>query len=659
MALSPYTQDITPTVKAVEKSRQPSYAKQAVDLFLTYYDKKQNDIQDNLKTLQDDFTFEKQKINKDIKNYSDILALKDEIEQNYGGSTLNYALANRTQAYKNLVADHYGMRGQEGFKIYDEGDTPIREFVRPRAEKMALDLDNIFATAEKLNFSEDFSKDEIDKFFAQEINKLPTKYKKNIFDIAGDVFSGNGLNFGDNYDTLRQEVLTRVYSDIPAKELGTLGETYKNLYTVDKNLAKRFEDEVLKTGKIKAGVQLDTKSEIRTYQNPDGTSNEVNVIVTTYQNKDGTTGSFVTEAPVKENIPPTFTPTDEIDFVDSLSDNGKLLYEDLIKNKPFYDVWNIVKKDKANFKADDFDSAKKDFFKNQTKYYEIYVQELVSNGFGTVDPFSKVFTPSSDVAEKLGEGKRPISPTDPNRRYYSFDEWKIIQLDALKDAYGVSDKQNWQDNASTRYRQGERYETYAYSADAFTAPEWKAALDGENPSITNDEGEVISIGLEIENRLNLNNMLPELQADYKNKQFDLVTKDGLYFPEEPLILAKAEAEQLGIPIPVEWGWDINKDVLVFKPLKLVPEDYLTSTTSEEEDIPYEPDEEALKRLDQINEATPKRINRYLKQDAVDFITKVLGVPLTGRDKYNNEIIFSYLDEYEQYLKTGVVPEISE
>ena len=52
---NPYTQDITPTVKAIQKSREPSYADQVTSLFTTYLQKDKEKLDENIKTLSTDF----------------------------------------------------------------------------------------------------------------------------------------------------------------------------------------------------------------------------------------------------------------------------------------------------------------------------------------------------------------------------------------------------------------------------------------------------------------------------------------------------------------------------------------------------------------------------------------------------------------------------
>tara|TARA_R100000231_G_scaffold991_1_gene1746 strand:- start:4213 stop:6372 length:2160 start_codon:yes stop_codon:yes gene_type:complete len=579
---NPYTQDITPAVRAVEKVkyRQPSYSQQAFNLFAKYIDKSHEAVEDNLKTLQTDFTFEKQKLNKDIANYRRILEIRDDINKNYSGDVRAYARADRIKAYKNQVADYYNARGQEGFKIYDEPDTVFAEYVKPQVDTMVNSLNNAFSTAEKLDFSKDFTPDQVDKLFLQEINKLPNANKKDLFGAVGDLFMGKGLNLQTNYNGARQQVLDRIYSTVPNEELGKLGETLQNLYTTSPELAQKFEQEIVPN--VKAGTDQEIISETQDIPLPDGSKQKVNVAFIRYIDTNGKLQtSSKTVTPVYSTESDALVDLDSVSkFVASLNAEGKAFYKQQRESgAAYFETAQEILKNPEYFKDSNFETFKTQVFgpQGQQIYNKIYNQWLVENNFAKADIMNPTAAPKmlEEVKAILDEGK--VYKNKAGVEYVDFQDYLqqyvINPFKAGSGSAGTTEtigENSKEVPVSVNTNEGvTRVAAYEINSQSFMTPIFNQSMSGTNPNILDDNNEQISLPVYITQSLGIDEKFEELQEDFNSKAFEMVTKEGVYFNKEnPVIVPKESLSAIGIndvQEDIEFGYNLVNGKVLMRP----------------------------------------------------------------------------------------------
>jgi hypothetical protein len=589
---NPYTQDITPTVKALEKSRKPSYSEQAFDLLTTYVDKQNQKINDNLKTLQSDFTFEKQKLNKDIGNYRKILEIQEEINKTYGGDVRAYARADRIKAYKNQVADYYNLKGDEGFKIYDEPDSVFAEYVQPQVDTMVTNLNNAFTTAEKLDFSKDFTPDQIDKLFLQEINKLPKASQKDIAGTIGDLFMGKGLNLETDYNGARQQILDRIYSTVPNEELGKLGETLQNLYTVDPQLAQKFEKEIVPN--VKVGTDQTIVSDTQEIPLPDGSKQKVNVSFIQYIDNQGKVQS------TSKSVTPLYTVESDalVDlqtaktFISSLNPEGQKIYKAQREDgKSYNETVQEIVKDPSLFKDEDFENFRGQVYSpsGQQIFNKIYNQWLVENNFAKADIMNPTAAPKilEDVKAILDEGK--MYKNKAGVEYVDFQDYIqqyiINPYQAGRGPIGTQEVlgKNSKEIVTTETG-GQKIKAYEINSKSFETPLFNQSMSGDNPNIIDDSNNQISLPVYVAQSLNIEDKLEDLQEDYNNKSFTMVSPEGIYFNKEnPVIVPQENLSAIGIQDiqeDIEFGYDIQSGKVVVRPVsKPIVEEPLKDDTT--------------------------------------------------------------------------------
>jgi hypothetical protein len=560
---SPYTQDINKTVAATRNQNKASYSEQLVGLFGKYVEKEQERAQENVKKLDTDFVFEKQKINANIKNYNKVLTLQDTIRKDYNGSNEAYARAQVNKQYQQDVANHYNMQGKEGFQIFDDyTDVGTQDFLKARTANYAAKLDKMFTTAESINLGENVDTSYVDSLFTNQINNLPDSARGKGWSILGDLIAGQGLKVGNDYSVTRKDILDRVYSDIPNKELGSLGEDFKNLYTIDKGLARQFREEIV--GNKKVGTNVNTVSSVATEQFM-GKEVRFRESYMTYIDANGRQQHTSTTRTAMSDDELFIDPADMQGFIKIYSDQGKKSWSEMqTEGKSVSEIVKTLGKDLANFSNPDENTIRAAWANPQnTKAIKaLYDDWSVQNGF-------------SEITQGAGFGTTavvPVAGASDKKGYLSFDSYRKQEMQKSLDLLGTdSTKTPAEMGDSDAVLNGEN-ETVAYvvAGNSYTSTEWSQTVKGTNPALTDDTGKMVPLSQYAITKLGLENskLLERLEAEYNKGDTTNVSKEGLYFnPDNPFILNLEELEALGMDEavrPTEFGYNLKTEEFVMR-----------------------------------------------------------------------------------------------
>jgi hypothetical protein len=560
---SPYTQDINKTVAATRNQNKDSYSEQLVGLFGKYVEKEQERAQENVKKLDTDFVFEKQRINANIKNYNKVLTLQDTIRNNFGGDTRAYARDFENKRYQQDIASHLNKQGKEGFQVFEDyTDVGSQQYLESRVNNRTAKLDKMFATAENINLGVGTDSNYVDSLFTNEINNLPDSARGKGWSILGDLIAGQGLKVGNDYSVTKKDILSRVYSNLPNQELGALAEDYKNYYTRDKGLAKEFLTNVLPN--VKTGTNVNTVSAVQTQM---FMGQEVRYIESyiTYTNKNGKQEhSGVTRTALNE---------DEIfidyqvmqGLVNVYSNQGREKWEEMHAKKiPVNEIIRTLGKDLNNF-ASPSEAGIREAWANpqNTKAIKIlYDDWSVQNGFSKLAEGASfnttVVVPVANAADKKG--------------YLSFDSYRKQEMQKSLDLLGTdSTKTPAEMGDSDAVLNGEN-ETVAYvvAGNSYASTEWSQTVKGTNPALTDDTGKMVPLSQYAITKLGLENskLMERLEAEYNKGDTTNVSKEGLYFnPDNPFILNLEELEALGMDEavrPTEFGYNLETEEFVMR-----------------------------------------------------------------------------------------------
>tara|TARA_R110002096_G_scaffold164838_3_gene333005 strand:- start:1198 stop:3399 length:2202 start_codon:yes stop_codon:yes gene_type:complete len=560
---SPYTQDINKTVQATRNQNKASYSEQLVGLFGKYVQKEQERAKENVKKLDTDFVFEKQKINANIKNYNKVLTLQETIRNEYNGSNEAYARAQVNNQYQQDVANHYNMQGKEGFQIFDDyTDVGTQDFLKARTANYTAKLDKMFTTAESINLGENVDTSYVDSLFTNQINNLPDSARGKGWSILGDLIAGQGLKVGNDYSVTRKDILDRVYSDIPNKELGSLGEDFKNLYTIDKGLAKQFRKEIV--GNKKVGTSVNTVSSVAT-ETFMGKEVRFRESYMTYIDENGRQQHTPVNRTALGDNELFIDPADMQGFIKIYSDQGKKNWSEMqTDGKSVSEIVKTLGKDLANFSNPDENTIRAAWANPQnTKAIKaLYDDWSVQNGFAKIARGasfnSSVVVPVAGAADKEG--------------YLTFDSYRKQEMNKSLDLLAVDGNQTPAEMGDSTAVVNGRGEPVGYVVEgkSYQSDDWQQTVNGTNPALTNDQGDMVTIAQYSITKLGLENpkLMDRLEAEYNKGDTTNVSKEGLYFnPDNPFILSVEELEALGMPEavrPTEFGYNLETEDFVMR-----------------------------------------------------------------------------------------------
>ena len=560
---SPYTQDINKTVEATRNQNKPSYSEQLVGLFGKYVQKEQERAEENVKKLDTDFVFEKQKINSNIKNYNKVLTLQDTIRKEYNGNNEAYARAQVNNQYQQDVANHYNMQGKEGFQIFDDyTDVGSQDFLKARTANYTAKLDKMFATAESINLGENVDTSYVDSLFTNQINNLPDSARGKGWSILGDLIAGQGLKVGNDYSVTRKDILDRVYSDIPNKELGSLGEDFKNLYTIDKGLAKQFREEIV--GNKKVGTNVNTVSEVATEMFM-GREVRFRESYMTYTDANGRQQHTAVTRTAMGDDELFVDPAVMQGFIKIYSDQGKKNWSEMqTEGKSVSDIVKTLGKDLANFSNPDENTIKAAWANPQnTKAIKaLYDDWSVQNGF-------------SEIAKGAGFGTTtvvPVAGASEKEGYMTFDSYRKQEMQKSLDLLGVNGNQTPEEMGASDaiVTGGGESVAYIVAGNSYSNSDWTATVKGTNPALTDDTGDMVTLSQYSITKLGLDNpkLMDRLEAEYNKGDTTNVSKEGLYFnSDNPFILNLEELESLGMNEavrPTEFGYNLETEEFVMR-----------------------------------------------------------------------------------------------
>lgn len=558
---SPYTQDINKTVEANRKRNKPSYSSQLISVFKQYESNQEARAKENIEKLNTDFVFEKQTLNNKIKGYNEILAIQEDVNKNYGGSTLAYAEALANKQYQNRLAQKLNAKGQEGFQIFnDYTAVGADDYLSSRTQKIKKDIDTMFKTAKSINLGENVNEDYVDSLFTQEINNLPTSLRGNGWGALGSLISGQGLKIGDTYDVTRQDILERVYSDIPEKVLGELGKQFQAYYTENPANAEKFAKIV---PKIKFGteVKLHDKATEETFL---GRTRRYHESYYSYTDKDGNRQiSSVTKTPLNDDE--LFIDAGKMaEFLANYSPQGQEIWnKEHKKGTPLSDIVTLLNKDKNNFVNKDEKAIKETWFggANQLVIKSLYETWAVGEGYAKIKP--GVAFGKTEVVFNEGASKK--------EGYLTFEQYKKQNYKAELDIFGIEQTGTHTEMGDSTPIENSNGSTVAYVVDSTSHNNtlWNDSFRGTNPALIDDKDKKITLAEELTNALELEDFgkLKRLQFDYEMNINEEVTTDGLYFNKTtPFILDIGDLKSIGIEAsePIEFGYDIKNEQFVMR-----------------------------------------------------------------------------------------------
>ena len=558
---SPYTQDINKTVEANRKRNKPSYSSQLISVFKQYKSNQEARAKENIEKLNTDFVFEKQALNTQIKGYNEILAIQEDVNENYGGSTLAYAEALANKQYQNRLAQKLNAKGQEGFQIFnDYTAVGADDYLSSRTQKIKNDVDTMFKTAKSINLGGNVNEDYVDSLFTQEINNLPTSLRGSGWGALGSLISGQGLKIGDTYDVTRQDILERVYSDIPEKVLGELGKQFQAYYTENPANAEKF-------AKIVPNIKFGTKVELHDKEGSEeflGKTRRFHESYYSYTDKNGNRQiSSVTKTPLNDDE--LFIDAGKMaEFLASYSLKGQKIWnEEHKKGTPLSDIVTMLNQDKNNFVNKDEKAIKQTWFGgvNQLVIKGLYETWAVGEGYATTKPgatFGKTTVEFKEGASKE-EG------------FLTFEQYKKQNYKNELEIFGIEQTGTHTEMGDSTPIENSNGSTVAYVVDSTSHNNtlWKDSIRGTNMALTDDKEKKITLTQELTNALELEDYgkLNRLQFDYDNNITEEVTNEGLYFNKaNPYILGIEDLKAIGIEAsePIEFGYDIKNEQFVMR-----------------------------------------------------------------------------------------------
>ena len=555
MAKNPYTQDITPTVEAVRKANTPSYASQLIDIFQTYAKNHESRAKENIDNLQTDFVFEKQSLNSRIKDYNKIMEKQTDIRDNYGGSIEAYASAEVNKEYKNRVGTHYNMLGQEGWRIIDDyTDVVSRDYLKAKIANRVKKYEKLFKTASTVTLGTDVDETYVDDLFSSEINKLPDTVRGGGWGLLGNLIAGQGLKVGQDYSVTREDILKRVYSDIPNKELGELAEDFKSLYIDDKVLAKQLVDEILPNKQVGTTFNIVKNDITQTFMGQEIRG------VETYMTYIDHNGQPQMTKPVRRSLNEGelfFDAKSMSDFRKYYNDKGlKIWKEEHDKGTPLSEIVKILNSDMDNLKNPYEDEIKKTWTTPTPALMAIYESFLVSNGFAEVGALGQSqITMKEDASEMQG--------------YMSYDQFIKDSMNKQLKTLGVETTEIF-GNSIPVLSANKLPLAYTVDDNSFNTTAWKDSIRGTNPVITNDNDKKITLIENLLGELELDTgpKLADLQQEFENGDFTNVNSLGLFWNKEnPYILTTQELFEIGVEDatePMQFGYNIETDEFVMR-----------------------------------------------------------------------------------------------
>jgi len=574
MAKNPYTQDVNVAVEATRKANTPSISEQLTGVLTNYITKAQERAEQNVQNLQSDFVVEKQSLNTKIKDYNRVIEIQNDIRDNYNGNVEAYARAQVNKQYQNDVANHYNLQGKEGFQIFDDyvdinPDKPgvqneTQDFLKSRTLNYTDRLNKIFETASNINLQEGVDSSYVDNLFTNQINQLPDSVRGKGWGVLGDLIAGQGFKLGQDYSVTRQDILDRVYSDLPSQVMGELSEQFKGLYTVDKKLAQKFREEIVPNKKV--GTAVNTYSEINsaTFMGQEVRFRESYM---TYIDANGQQQQTeIVRTPMSEDEV-FIDPETMSKFVMTYTDQAKKQWAEMAADgKSLNEIITALGKDINNFRNATVDGIKNQWAgaQNAKAVKTLYDDWTVQNGYATVEQAG--FSGTTIV---------PVEGAKDKEGFLTFSQWRNKQINETIALMGLDDTGDDSQMGNSEPIKTEEGATISYVVgnQSYTSSTWQETVNGTNEAVVNDDGETVKFSEYTLEKLGLSNpkLLAQLEKEFKQGDFIQVDSNGLYYnPENPFILNLRELEAIGITNavrPIEFGYDIVNEDFVMRDAK--------------------------------------------------------------------------------------------
>jgi hypothetical protein len=154
----------------------------------------------------------------------------------------------------------------------------------------------------------------------------------------------------------------------------------------------------------------------------------------------------------------------------------------------------------------------------------------------------------------------------------TFDSYRKQEMNKSLDLLGVDGNQTPAEmgDSTAVVNGGGEPVAYVIEGKSYQSNDWQQTVNGTNPALTNDQGDMVTISKYSITKLGLDNpkLMDRLETEYNKGDTTNVSKEGLYFnPDNPFILSVEELEALGMDEavrPTEFGYNLKTEEFVMR-----------------------------------------------------------------------------------------------
>jgi len=601
-----YTKDPTQSqaYKDYQKSRETSSGSTlldaAVELKSFAKNKYEEQLENNMKLLQDEKVYEKQKVKQQLNGLNDFYSIQKDIQENYDGDVRAWASKFEADRLRNEAYNVHGVEKVDsaGFTVSfpDEAyggflDTRTTNLVN-RYNKIANNLDNISLPYRELNKAHEF----VDSAYERGFETMSMDNKFNMVKAGRSLWDGQGLGV-ESPEELKKRFDNNIMNTGAFEGLNSIQADIKALYMYDPSLVDK-QKQIIRN----ADVKKDFKNKIsepytRKIQKRDskgrltGQTFEQRVYDITSSWIDSNNNfqqKTITEVVNNKNTTPGFDIAQHTTHLSYLRDKGHAQYNELVNSGDYSPNGAFVQLKEEFGKTSDemkFEGNRNVLLANAQESWKVlfdsYFEESLSGS--TAMGGTKIKTLRKDIeAYKNDEGPKPVDYyPDYNSYLQSLDKTAAIEARTYT-------------KLNPRLVEGTPGSSIVLMREELSdSLEWKNFIGSEESIIAIKEDMLGIKGTLEEQYIN----------DYKNNINDNVSREGNffinYFSEEEkltrgLILlpeanpdnpnAKTIKEVTGLDAeafgnnPVEIGYNFRTNTPVFKAVAIATPEPTSETT---------------------------------------------------------------------------------
>ena len=351
---SPYTKDITKSrafrqVTGQDKDKLTQALEGAVQIKKAF----NNNLNDNIKALEEGNVVEIQKKKNLLKGLNGVSTIQNDIRDNYNGNVDAWARNYAQKELRNEAISKYGLNDSDANQItLTHPNSAYGDWLKERASgiaknynKLVNDLDSIGLPYKDLEEGSTY----IDEVYQSAFNGLERNNKFQIINSLGSLFKGHGLG-NKSASELKSELNSNIANSSISK-LESLNNTFKALYAANPELAKDYE-EVLEKADIRQNIQTkfsDVKEESRFDKSTGKTfKHKFQEVTHSWTDKDGNPQTSVSLVPVtgegsKIDVTPAGTFAANAVYLRMLKQEGHEAYYNLLGDFEPYQAFMKVR----------------------------------------------------------------------------------------------------------------------------------------------------------------------------------------------------------------------------------------------------------------------------------------------------------------------------